>query len=361
MRKLMVFCLRGLLLMVTIVFSAAKITLNDIVLKNEPLAIKPEGFYIAKVTDDRSTKEAVALLALSSPTNKPLMQQAGLQGGAAAQLQRFITHNLTADPQAIPVEISIKALKLTETVLPDGSIDGHINSNLSFGVRKDYGIKELIAYNGGLHYIRPLASGNLIEAQLRTVLKSALVYFNNWMHNNRSTYQALAAKVTFSFTDFTQKAEGDTIYYNPKRPLTWSDFQSKTRPSPRFAASVMPGFGYELHQEVKNGAINVRIALKTYVAKSDSWAGAQRDAYGLNHEQRHFDIARVISRRYQQKVIAARLTPDNYEAFIGMQYLDSYRDLDTLQKAYDGETRHGVDEAAQRDWDRKIDEMLKEE
>lgn len=361
MRKVKVFWLPGLLLMTIVAFSSAQNAGNDIILKDEPLAIKPEGFYIAKVTDDRPTKEAIALLAIPSGANKPVMQQANLQGGAATQLQRYISHNLAFDTKDTPVEISIKKLKLTETILPNGNVDGRISLNFSFGLAKDYGTKELIAYDGGLHYIRPINSGNLIEAQLRTVIKSALIYFNTWMRDNRNAYQPLATRVLFNFIDFVPKTEGDTIYYNAKRPLVWSDFQSGNRPSLRFEASVMPGFGYELHQAIKNGVISVNIVLKTYLAKSDSWAGSQRDAYGLNHEQRHFDIARVITRRYQQKVLRAGLTPDKYEAFINMQYLDSYRDMDTLQKAYDSETRHGINEAAQQFWDRKIDEMLKKE
>ncbi len=100
--------------------------------------------------------------------------------------------------------------------------------------------------------------------------------------------------------------------------------------------------------------------MTTYVAKSDSWVGNLRDDYGLNHEQRHFDIARVITRQFQKKISAAGLTPDTYEAFISMQYLDSYRDMNALQKAYDKETRHGINEQAQSVWNKKIDEMLRE-
>ena len=180
------------------------------------------------------------------------------------------------------------------------------------------------------------------------------------MQVSLDTDPKLARAVVFIFKDYFDKTEGDTIYYSPSRPLTWNDFQSKIRPTGPFSASVMPNFGYELNQEIKNGVINVQMAIKTYVAKSDCWVGTTRDTYALNNEQRHFDVARIITRRYQQKILAAGLTPDNYEAFISMQYLDSYRDMNAMQKAYDSQTRHGSNEAEQQAWDKKIDAMLAE-
>lgn len=333
---------------------------NDIVLKDEPLQIAPEGFYIGSITDDRAKKGAIAMLAIADKPNKTAIQEADLQGGAAPALSRFINRNLKQNTSQRPVYIGIKDFKLTETILPNGSIDGRIKLNLSFGLPKDYGVQQLVDYNGNLHYIRPADNGNVIEAQLRAVIKSGLVYFNNWMHINVDDNPKLAKAVSFSFRDYSEKTEGDTIYYSPSRPLTWNDFQSKIRPPGPFNAVVMPNFGYNVTQQVKKGIINVCIDLKTFMAKSDCWVGNTRDAYALNHEQRHFDIARIITKQYQKKILAAGLTPDTYEAFVGMQYLDSYRDMNALQKAYDKETAHGRLETIQQGWNKKIDAMLVE-
>jgi hypothetical protein len=332
---------------------------NDIVLNDYPLQITPQGFYIKSVTDNRAEKGAIAMLALGT-NGKPEMREADLQGGAAVAISRFINRNLKKDTSEQAVNISIKDFKLTETVLPHGGVDGRIQISLGFGMPKNYGIQQLLEYRGGLHYTRLPDKNEVIEAHLRSVIKSGLIYFNNWMQANVDRDPKLAKAVSFTFTNYLDKTEGDTIYYNKNRLLTWKDFQSKVRPPGPFNAVVMPNFGYNLTQEVKKGVINVGLEMTTYVAKSDSWAGALRDDYALNHEQRHFDIARIITRQFQEKILAAGLKPDTYEAFINMQYLDSYRDMNALQKAYDKETRHGINEQAQADWNKKIDAMLRE-
>lgn len=358
MQKARVYWLGGVLATASLML-ASFAPKNDIVLSDYPLQITPQGFYINSVIDDRAEKGAIAMLAVVT-NSKPEMQEADLQGGAAAAISRFISRNLKKDTSERAVNISIKDFKLTETLLPNSGVDGRIQISLSFGLPKDYGVQQLLEYRGGLHYTRLPGKNEVIEAHLRSVIKSGLVYFNNWMHSNINDNPKLAKSVSFKFTYYSDRAEGDTIYYSVARPLTWKDFQSKIRPPGPFNAVVMPNFGYNLTQEVKNGVINVAMEMTTYVAKSDSWVGNLRDNYALAHEQRHFDIARVITKQFQKKILAAGLRPDTYEAFISMQYLDSYRDMNTLQKAYDKETRHGINEQAQSEWNKKIDAMLKE-
>ncbi len=333
---------------------------DDIVLLDEPLLFKPNGFYIDKVTDERPGKESVATIAIGSKTIKPVLREVNLKDGAAPAIARFIARNLEKNMSEIPVSIAVKEIKLTETILPNGGIDGRVTLSLSFGQLKNYGTQQLVNYTGNSHYVRTLNDDKAVELRLRSIITSGLVYFNNWMAINLPVNPKLAKAVKFSFTDYSDKVEGDTIYYSASRPLTWKDFQSKIRPDGPFEAVVMPSFGYELKERIEGGVIHVQLALKTYVAKSDCWVGGTRSNYALAHEQRHFDIARIITRQYQQKITNAGLTPDTYQAFISMQYLDSYRDMNAMQRAYDKETRHGLDTFAQSNWNKKVVDLLKE-
>ena len=230
----------------------------------------------------------------------------------------------------------------------------------AFGFEKDYGTEHLIDYEGGLHYTRAVNNITVIEPYLRTVLKNGLVYFNNWINANSNVNRKLAQKVNVSFNDYTEKIEGDTIYYSRTRPLTWADFKSTVKPAGTFDAEVMPFFGYDQQAEIIKGTIYVKITLKVYVPKSACWTNySASDAYGLNHEQRHFDITKIIAEQFKQKIAAQNLTPDNFESIINMQYLDSYRDMNTMQKAYDKETAHSRNETAQQAWNTLIDKNLK--
>lgn len=334
---------------------------GQIVLTDEPIPVKPTGFYIAGVQDNRADKSKPAEIIIKNPVNKPVAEFQNLQGGTAGALQRFIDKNLPKQSANRAVVIGIETLKIQETAVSDASVDGRISLKLSFSLEKDYGLEPLITYPGALRYRRSITSPITIERNLKRMITGGLSYFNDWMQANVESDRRLAKQVKISFSDYKESKEGDTIYYDPKRPLTWSDFQSKNRLPGNYFASVMPSIGYTQDSDLEHGTLIVRIAVKAYVPKSANWANPTgREQYYLNHEQRHFDIAKIIAEQFKRKILAKKLTPDNYEGIINMQYLDSYRDMNALQKAYDGDTNHGLNRFAQDNWNAKIDKMLKE-
>jgi hypothetical protein len=334
--------------------------LAQIVLKDEAIDIKQQTFYISQVQDEQSQKTAVAELATRTADRQVKVVATNLQAGPATAISRYLQHNLPAERSRWPVIMQIKDLKITETASADGRIEGQINVALDFGLDRTWGFEHLIAYPGRLRYVRSVDNAAAVERNLRSILKGGLEYLNQWIRDNAETSRKLATSVKISIGDYTERMEGDTIYYSPKRPLTWADFQSTLRPSGPYQAAVMPSIGYTQEAKVNNGTIEVKLLMKAYVPKSACWANATgRDDYALNHEQRHFDIVKIIAEQFKQKLQTAKLKPDTYEAFINMQYLDSFRDMDKMQKAYDGETAHGLNRGQQEQWNSRIDAALK--
>lgn len=302
----------------------------------EPLLFKPTTFYVTEILDQRASK-----------------------GTESAVLIRFIKDNLSKDLSLKPVLVEIKELTIRETTAKTGLMEGQIKMQLSFSLLEDNGKKHLLNYSGGMRYSGPASNTSVIDKNLKHLGKSALVYFNIWMNNNIHTNRILASNVKVSFEYYKEQIEGDTIYYAANRPLTWSDFQSTRKMSNKYAAMVMPNIGYDQREEIAKGVIQVTITLKSYLAKSDCWLGSPyKDDYMLNHEQRHFDIAKIVTEQFRKKIGSAKLNPDTYEAFINMQYLDSYREMNKLQKNYDTETAHGTNRMAQQNWNKRIDELL---
>jgi hypothetical protein len=333
---------------------------GQVVLLDKPIPVIPEGYYIAGVTDERADKGRIGQFVIRETGNKTALRPADLKGGPSAAIGQFIKRNLQQDKSLKPVIIGIKALSLMETAKTENSVDGRIRLHVSFGFQKDYGVEHLVDYQGGVQYTRYGAGNAAIEEYLRGILKGSLDYFNNWMKNNADANRKLAKNVKVSFTDYTSETEGDTIYYSPNRPLTWADFQSRARPTGVFGAQVIPGIAYTQQAGMTKGTIDVNIVMKVYLPKSASRVSSNSmDDYSLNHEQRHFDIAKIVAEQFKQKILAKKLTPDTFEAIINMQYLDSYRDLDAMQKAYDKETGHGINKSAQAEWNIRIDEELK--
>ncbi|SEB12110.1 hypothetical protein [Pedobacter hartonius] len=212
---------------------------GQIVLTDQPIPLKPEGFYISGVTDVRSDKNGI--------------------GQILVAINHYIRHNLHKDQSLSPVLISIKELNILETGKTDQTIDGRLKLGLSFSLQKDYGAEHLVDYQAGLHYTRADHLQAALDEYLRTIFNNGLVYFNNWMKDNAGTNRKLAKGVDISFTDYTEKTEGDTIYYSAKRPLTWADFQSTSQPPGRFGAQVIPGIGYTQQVILKPGMVSINL------------------------------------------------------------------------------------------------------
>jgi hypothetical protein len=317
---------------------------GQVTLQDEPIPLTPSGFYISGVVDERSHKSSIL--------------GKDLQGGGAVSLYRYLTRNLPQNKTKRPVIIKIKELSSTETNV-NGSMEGQVQLRLSFGLEKDYGFEHLVDYRGGLKYKRNQADKSSIERYIRPLITASLNYFNEWVKDNEPINRKLATAVRFKFTDYTEQPEGDTIYYARNRPLTFKDFQSRNRPRANYGAFVIPGIGYEQEAKIVKGVIHVDIAMKAFLPKSAAWVNeGSKDDYTLNHEQRHFDIAKIIADQFKQIVLDAKLRPDTFEGFITMQYLDSLRDLHTMQTAYDQETGHGMNRLVQERWNAKIDQLL---
>jgi len=341
-------------MMLTSLISSAQIVLTD-----KAIAIKPDGFYIASVTGGTANNGVLGQLISKDNSNKILAKPATLSGGTAKSIGVYINRNMPRDQSQRPVVLTINELNLKETVTSTGTVEGHIKLFVSFGLQKNYGTEHLVDYRAGLQYTRDPGNSDAHDFYLRSILNNSLVYLNGWMKENQDNSRKLAKNVKVSFSNYTEKPERDTIYYASSRPLTWDDFQSTSRPNPRYEAQVIPGFGYNQETKVNKGTIQVRIELKTFLPKSAAMVNYySKTSYNLNHEQRHFDIARIISGQFQQKILAKDLTPDTFEALINMQYLDSYRDMDAMQKAYDAETNHGTNTFVQDKWNKRIDGAL---
>jgi hypothetical protein len=333
---------------------------GNIILKDEQIPVTPKEFYIANVTDARDNRSAVAfILPTANVTDQAKAYPVDLQGGALVAIKQFIDHNLSRDTAYRPITIGLKKFMATESPLTGGKVEGHVTVVMSFGItRGDDETLHLLDYKGNATYTRNSGPPQEIEPTLRHMLENGLIYLNTWMDRQAATNIKLAKAVKLSFTDYEEKPEGDTIYYAVKRPLTWDDFQSKI-PGGSYDAEVYPTMGYEEHTEVAKSVINVDLAIKVSLPKSASWVrDGRRNDYNLNHEQRHFDIAKIAAENFKQKLNAENLTVGNYEGIINFEYLEAYREMNNLQKQYDDETRHGSDESAQQRWNERIDREL---
>ena len=338
-----------------------------------PLVLRPVApgfgpalFSIVDVRDERSGQPAVALLLPAASAASPaaaVARPVELRGGTAAALQQFAAATLPAAPTSrYPVTLRVLALQVRETPGPNpAAANGTIALHLAFEWRNPEGRPiTLTEYRGQARYGRGRPDRAVVEAALGQALAGSLRYFNGWLAAAAATDLRLATAVQPTFRYDTRQTEPDTLFYDPARPLTWTDFTGPPRPRGQYAAAVFPSFGYRTRPRVRQGVVELDIELQVYVVRTSSWvAQGQRTAFNLNHEQRHFDIVRLVAERFRRRVGPDSLTVADYQSILGWQYLDSFREMNRLQDQYDHETSGGTNDTAQARWNQRIDAELR--
>ncbi|MFD0764003.1 hypothetical protein ACFQZI_04020 [Mucilaginibacter lutimaris] len=333
-----------------------------ITLQNQALKIIPKEFYIAAVEDGRSNNTSIGTLsAIASVTNapgKPGVYNIDLKGGIAA-IKNFVAYTLPVDKTLRPVIIKLNELKVTELPAGTGAVKGDIKLMASFYLQKGDDAVHLADYRTTTSYQRKAGAAQQIEPLIRSALSNCITYLNTWMDAQAAGNIKLAKSFKIKFVDHKEPNEGDTIYYDKNRPLKWDDFRGRRGTNSKYGAEIFAGLGYDEDLKVENSTVYMTFTLKVYVPKSACWVDAvAKNGYSLNHEQRHFDIAKLVAEHYKQKILNEKPTPDTYDAVISMEYLEALREMNKLQKQYDSETAHGADTYRQNLWNAKIEDEL---
>jgi len=329
-------------------------------LRNELIAFTPREFYIADVVDARKDRKAVAYLQIpgKTPTQPSSLQPVDLEGGGITAVKQFVNKGLPRNTQLRPIIIRLQTCQVNETMVGKDRVEGKVTVAMDFDIQGNGKTLLALTYQGGGRYQRPLRDMSITESTLRHSLTNALVYLNTWMDREADRTEKLATGVKVIFKDYSLNNDPDTVFYSSKRPLTWHDFRAQPQPG-RYAAAVLPGFAFTAEKEIRNSIIYLNLNVKVYMVKDGSWVrAANKDAYGLNHEQRHFDLVKVIAERFKQKLTNQKLSVEDYDNMISAQYFETHREISRVQKQYDNESSHGLDVAAQERWNNQIDEEL---
>ncbi|WP_139925414.1 lytic polysaccharide monooxygenase [Hymenobacter sp. DG01] len=351
----------GLLLLIGLLTAAGQpVAEQPLVLRPATPSFTSPLFTIKQVRDERPGRPAVAWLLPTPPATANVARPVGLQGGTEAALRQFVTRTLPARPARYGVTLRVLECRVQETAAAGGQAAGQITVRLAFDwVNAEGRTITLTEYRGGARYLRPLPDRTVVEPTLRQTLLGGLSYFNTWLTRAATHDVRLATAVHPTARFHMAQTEADTVFYDPARPLVWSDFTGQPRSQGRYAASVFPGFAYQGRPRVVNGVVELELILKVFVVRSSSWVGpGQQTAEHLNHEQRHFDIVRLVAERFRRKATPDSLTVEDYNSILQLQYLKSFTEMNRLQEQYDAET-HGSPLAQER-WNRRLDEELRQ-
>ncbi|GGK66097.1 hypothetical protein GCM10011405_12560 [Rufibacter glacialis] len=335
--------------------------LPPIQLKQEVLPFGTQEFHIKGVVDERENKKAVAFLLPLAPAAGTTPQPVDLQNGSVAALETYIQQSLKQNQKLRPVVLRLKEFQLTEAPAEKGRVAGKAKIAVAFAVRREGKLLHLFDYAGSASYSRPTTGPlTMVEPLLRRMVAGSLRYLTTWVEQEAPHNEKLTHTIKVHFEDYLRHQDDDTLFYDPNRPLTWNDFQGGSRVSGSFAASIFPGLSNDIQATVQDGVVHVLVSTKPYILRNLSKIlPSAKTAYSLNHEQRHFDIVKLVSEHYKQRLKPEKLTLEDYESQVKYQYLEALWEMDRLQKQYDGETGHGTNTSAQSRWDKKIDDELR--
>ena len=156
------------------------------------------------------------------------------------------------------------------------------------------------------------------------------------------------------------KAESDTVYYDFNRKLTWQDFQGKVPIGAKWGAMTASGFSFnsEMEDDGDNNIV-ISVGVYTFFTKHDSWKKPNvSSAYHLEHEQHHFDIARLGAEKLVNEIKKAHFTKNNYRKLLNSIFDKVYDENILWQHDYDKETKNSMDVEKQKEWNEKISQQI---
>lgn len=325
------------------------------------LNLFPEGKYplqteykILEVADNRIQKSNIGEVIQPGGNKIPVTFSGNLDQLAT----RFFRQGINPSDSAQNIQVRIYELELKEVYDQEQKLyKGDIQLAIGFFLMGSNEPAHLLDYLGSTQYRRSSFTMNRVEEVVNKLFQNSLDYFHNWYISQNLSNRALAKSIRLEIIDGNENSTADKVMYDPDRPLVWEDFKDIPSPRSRNNATIFASFSLQGISLMDSGSVVQTLEIRVYMVPSQSWVKTPSD-YGLNHEQRHFDLVRIVADRliYQLKMMDLDL--DFYQAKINEAYLDSYREMNRLQEFYDKQTQNGLNSEEQQRWNQWIDEAL---
>jgi len=150
--------------------------------------------------------------------------------------------------------------------------------------------------------------------------------------------------------------DSNTFSWTKDRKLVWSDFLGK--PDKSNPAAALTYTDIKMNASLNNDVIN--ISVENVFNKNLSWSKNKNSASLLAHEQLHFDITEVYTRKIRQKMNEIATVETMQNGTINKESSKILREWKLFQNKYDEETKHGILIDKQKEWQLKVEKLLLE-
>jgi hypothetical protein len=143
--------------------------------------------------------------------------------------------------------------------------------------------------------------------------------------------------------------------------LTWSDFEGAPDPNSPFSANTSSGIFYSWSMRGSSLGKKYKYEVASFFIPQKSWVKVGKaSANLLAHEQLHFDITELFARKLRQEMVEFDFEKSkDVKSDLQALYKKMEMERALMQKKFDVETRHSMNEAAQLEWQKLVKEELK--
>ena len=154
------------------------------------------------------------------------------------------------------------------------------------------------------------------------------------------------------------QTNSDTIVWSEHNELQWSDFKGKSDTISNHKAMTY----VQVTLNPKEYSDSIVIHVKTLFFRNKSWTKNNESIELLSHEQLHFNIAELISRKIRKQFSSYEYSDVNLAYKILQEIYDDHypKMLREYNYKYDHDSNHGTIKEQQREWELKIAKELKE-
>ncbi len=162
--------------------------------------------------------------------------------------------------------------------------------------------------------------------------------------------------VLFSVFLSGQQKKSEKILWEENKLLTWGDFKGKTEDISGKDVAAMSFCGIQYNNCINKGTKEYTYQANSFFVPVLSWVKVKSETI-LQHEQLHFDIAELYTRKLRKAFSEVRISPQNSQSQI---YNPIFKEYQKVQNQYDTETHHGILQETNLQWKEKIHAELKE-
>ena len=145
------------------------------------------------------------------------------------------------------------------------------------------------------------------------------------------------------------------IRHDQHSALNWKNFKGRADRKSKYYANTSSGYQYSASLV----GDSLKVEVPCYFFPYQSWLKKGKGTPELlKHEQVHFDITEVYTRKIRSEIKRGKYTLKNANKSI-VKIIKKYdKQLNAAQKKYDKETNHSINEEEQKKWNALVEKQL---